>query len=240
MCATNSAAQVSTVLNVAAMPRCAARARTSASVRPVELPRCAGPRSPSAWRAAGRRASPSPRARCSASKRDDLAHVLEEPGIDVRTARGSPPCDMPAPVAPRRWRSSARALGTRISLAQLVEVGDGPVEREPPPVLLERAHRLLERLLERAADGHHLAHRLHLGGERAVGLGELLEGPARELHHAVVDGGLERGRRLARDVVADLVEACSPPRAWRRSSRWGSRWPWRRARRSATRAGSSR
>ena len=35
---------------------------------------------------------------------------------------------------------------------------------------------------------------------------ELLEGPARRLDHHVVDGGLEAGWRLARDVVGDLVQ----------------------------------
>ena len=71
---------------------------------------------------------------------------------------------------------------------------------------LERAHRLLERLLERAADGHRLAHRLHLRPEGVARLRELLEREARDLRDDVVDGGLEAGRRLAGDVVAQLVE----------------------------------
>ena len=74
--------------------------------------------------------------------------------------------------------------------AQLVVV-ERPAEREAPAVLLERADRLLQRLLERAADRHDLADRLHLGRQRAVGLRELLERPARDLDHAVVDGRLE-------------------------------------------------
>ena len=71
---------------------------------------------------------------------------------------------------------------------------------------LEGAQRLLQALLEGASDGHHLAHRLHLRGEPAVGLRKLLEGEAGHLRHDVVDGGLEAGRGLPRDVVADLVE----------------------------------
>ena len=71
---------------------------------------------------------------------------------------------------------------------------------------LERSHALEERLLERAPDGHRLAHRLHLGRERAVRLGELLEVPARNLDDDVIDRRLERGGREPRDVVGDLVE----------------------------------
>jgi hypothetical protein len=70
----------------------------------------------------------------------------------------------------------------------------------------QRAHRLLEGLLEGPADGHGFAHRLHRRGQDVVGLGEFLEGPAGDLDHAVVDGGLEGGVGLAGDVVFDLVE----------------------------------
>ena len=68
------------------------------------------------------------------------------------------------------------------------------------------AEGLLKRLLERPADGHDLADRLHLGGQHRVGLGELLERPAGNLGHHVVDRRLEAGRGLAGDVVANLVE----------------------------------
>ena len=71
----------------------------------------------------------------------------------------------------------------------------------------ERAQRLLQALLEGAADRHHLADRLHRGGQRRLGAGKLLEGEARNLGDDVVDGGLERGRgSAAGDVVGDLVE----------------------------------
>ena len=71
---------------------------------------------------------------------------------------------------------------------------------------LERPDALHERFLEGAADGHHLAHRLHLRRQRAIGLRELLEVPARDLDDDVVDRRLEGRRREARDVVRDLVE----------------------------------
>ncbi len=99
------------------------------------------------------------------------------------------------------------AVGVRHAqeLAQLL-VLRRPPERQPPAVLLQRPDGLLEGFLERPADRHHFTDRFHLRRQRPVGLGELLEVPAGELHDTVVDRRLERGRRLARDVVPDLVE----------------------------------
>ena len=71
---------------------------------------------------------------------------------------------------------------------------------------LERAQRLLQRLLECATDGHRLADRFHLRVQRRVGGGEFLEREPRHLDDDVVDSRLEAGRRLAGDVVANLLE----------------------------------
>ncbi len=73
-------------------------------------------------------------------------------------------------------------------------------------VELSRAHRLRERLAERAADRHRLADGLHVGGQRPLGSRELLEREPRDLGDHVVDRGLERGRRDPGDVVVDLLE----------------------------------
>ncbi len=71
----------------------------------------------------------------------------------------------------------------------------------------QAAQRLLERLLEGAPDRHHLAHRLHLGGQVVVGRGELLERETGDLGDHVVDRGLERGRGgAAGDLVTQFVE----------------------------------
>ena len=70
----------------------------------------------------------------------------------------------------------------------------------------EAAHALPQRFFEGAADGHHFAHRFHLRAQRGVGAGEFFERPLGNLGHHVIDGRLEAGRRLARDVVADFVE----------------------------------
>ena len=71
---------------------------------------------------------------------------------------------------------------------------------------LARAVRLQQRFREGAADAHRLADGLHLGAERLLGAGELLEGEARELDDDVVQRGLEARRRRLRQVVGDLVE----------------------------------
>src|SRR6185437_4729581 len=66
--------------------------------------------------------------------------------------------------------------------------------------------RLLQRFDEVAAERHDLADALHVRGQRRVGTGELLEGEARNIHHDVVEARLEAGRRLAGDVVGNLVQ----------------------------------
>jgi hypothetical protein len=83
-------------------------------------------------------------------------------------------------------------------LSSLVEAGEAG---------LEAAQRLLQALLEGAADRHHLADRLHRGGQRGRGAGEFLEGEAGNLGDDVIDGRFERGRGgAAGDVVGDLVQ----------------------------------
>ena len=173
---------------------------------------------------------------------DDLRKLLEEPRVDLREVVDG--LDRPAPVErfedrPHPAVGRHDELLAQRRLVKLLVLGLLG-EESALPAELERADALEERLLERAADGHRLAHRLHLRGERRVGLGKLLEVPARNLHDDVVDRRLEAGRCQPRDVVRDLVAADSRGPAWRRSWRSESRWPWTPAPTSATRAGSSR
>ena len=71
----------------------------------------------------------------------------------------------------------------------------------------QAAQGFLERLLEGAAHGHHLANRFHLGGQSAVGGGELFKRKARDLGDHIVNAGLEAGRRSAAgDVVAQFIQ----------------------------------
>ena len=65
----------------------------------------------------------------------------------------------------------------------------------------------LERFLEGAPHGHHLAHRLHLRRQAAVGGREFLESKAWDLGHHVIDAGLKTGGGgPTRDVVAQFVQ----------------------------------
>ena len=106
---------------------------------------------------------------------------------------------------PRRSASSNRskrsAPGTAIASSSS-RVGP----RSLLGVELAGAQRLRERLLERAADRHDLADRLHVGRQPGLGAGELLEREPRPLHDAVVDRRLEAGGRRLGDVVGDLLE----------------------------------
>ena len=122
---------------------------------------------------------------------------------------------------PRRFAGLAgivdpadRLVGVRIAGVDAGEV----VERRPPGVvlgeradtcLLEAAERLVERGAERPVDGHHLAGRLHLAAEAAIGAGELVEREARQLDDDVVERGFEGGDGRTGHHVRDLGEA--PP-----------------------------
>ena len=121
----------------------------------------------------------------------------------------------PLGVGSAAWRTSS-------------SVGHGAVGRlcgvavEPESALLEAAQRLLQRLGEGPADRHHLADRLHPGAEAVRRAGQLLEGPAGDLRHDVVDRRLEARRRRPGDVVRGSRRACSRPRGGPRSWRSGS------------------
>src|SRR4029077_19501565 len=60
------------------------------------------------------------------------------------------------------------------------------VPTQPVAADLQRAQRLLQRLLKRAANGHRLADAFHLGIKRRVGLGKFLEGKTRDFSDNVV------------------------------------------------------
>ncbi len=140
----------------------------------------------------------------------DLGELLQEPRIDLRRLVHV----VHAPAAVERLEDRPHAaivrhgepLAQRHGISGVALVPGGPEQPPRAAAELERPHRLHERFLERAADRHRLADRLHLRRQRAVGLGELLEVPSRVLDDDVVDGRLEGGGGQARDVVRDLVE----------------------------------
>ena len=134
-----------------------------------------------------------------------------------------------------------RSGPTRASIRRRTSSGGAARCRPGRRPDLQGAQRLLERFLERAADGHRLADAISSDVVSVgVALRELLESEPRDLHHAVVDRRLEAGGRLLRDVVADLVERVARRRASPRSSRSGIPWPSTPAPSCARRAGSSR
>ena len=144
---------------------------------------------------------------------EDLSAQLDEPGDLVNEPWVDPGGhrDLPdAGTQPQRPLHrvqpavvpGAQRVQSRLH-RQAVQVRGGP---KPGRGGLHRSQCLAERLGEAPADRHGLAGALHGGGQRHVGIGELLEGEPGHLDHDVIQGRLEAGRRLAGDVVADLVQ----------------------------------
>ena len=153
----------------------------------------------------------------------DVLERAREPGVDAGRARerfgayAAPQCVQQRPqafvvrvqrqprvVQPFQHRICVAAVLRRISIAET------PAFAFPEDVAVgdfQRAHRFLERRLKRAVDSHHLAGCLHLRGDGTVARRELVEWPARNLHYAVVERGLERGDGLLRYGIGDFVEA---------------------------------
>src|SRR5262249_32046180 len=117
------------------------------------------------------------------------------------------------PLACRTWhillplacRSGRGGRGVRASPARALRLASSDCSKSYGPDL-QPAPRLLERFVDRGADRHPLANPFHLRAEGWVYTGEFFEGPARNLHHHIVQARLERGRRDFGDVVGDLVE----------------------------------
>ena len=108
------------------------------------------------------------------------------------------------PTVDRRQRALALLLGCEPG--ELVPEPRMQALGLPLEVSLEPALRLHERLDEGAADAHRLADGLHLSPERRVGVRELLECEARDLHDDIVERRLEARGRGSGEVVGDLVE----------------------------------
>ena len=119
---------------------------------------------------------------------DDVCHAVEEEPVDAgcrvdlgwRPAATQGAADVDDAVARGACKQGPVAL-LGLGRAHVA------VDAQAGTAVFQRAQRLAKRLLERAADGHDLAHRLHAGGKRVVGVLELLERETRRLHHAIVD-----------------------------------------------------
>jgi hypothetical protein len=135
----------------------------------------------------------------------DRQHSLEmrdEPRIDLREFAHF----VAAHAALERLKEPVKAIrpGDVELFAQ--QCGGDFGRRPPGRARLERADRFAQRLLERAADGHHFADGLHLRGEGGVAAGKFLELKLGNFRDHVIDGRLEGAGRLAGDVVGNLVE----------------------------------
>src|SRR5205814_549197 len=140
---------------------------------------------------------------------DDLGELPQKPGIDLRALEDL--LDLPAfveraediphpPVVRDHEAFAQRGVGVAVGARHALGLVSAGREQQPAASELERPHALHERFLEGPPDRHGLADRLHLCGQRTIGLRKLLEVPPRDLDHDVVDGGFEAGRRETRDV----------------------------------------
>ncbi len=130
----------------------------------------------------------------------ELRQLAQEPEVDLRA-----PLDLLG-LGARRERREQHVVAVRTGHLQAREQLLHGARDGRDRVQLAAAHRLGERLLERAPDRHRLADGLHVRAQALVDAGELLEGEARPLHDDVVDRRLEGGRRAPRDVVVDLLQ----------------------------------
>ena len=240
----NSAAQVSTRLKTGRMPIVMRRRRTLASSMPSNVARRPIRKSLALQvpDAIALECSPAPAAATSASSRIRSSICARNHGsirdsaCTSRTAslRGTHPRH--SGCAEDRACAALRACAAdRLRTAAASRSDRGRRSG------LQTAQGLLQRLLERATDRHHLADRLHLRRQTVVRTGEFLEREARHLGDDIVDGRFERRRsRPTRDVVLQLIERVTDRPASQRPWRSESRWLSTPAPRSATRADSFR
>ncbi len=118
-----------------------------------------------AWRrSSGRSSRPGPELPLEVH---DLLHLVEEPGVDAGHAvdLGVGPAEVEGPL----HVEDAVGVGVEQLLLdpRVVEVGAG----EAADAGLQAAQALLQGLLEGAADGHDLPHRLHLGAQGGLASG---------------------------------------------------------------------
>ena len=78
--------------------------------------------------------------------------------------------------------------------------------RETRELIIDSADGLLDGLLKRATDAHDLTHGLHAAAEQPTDAVELLEIPARNLHHDVVQTRLKARARNLCDGILDLIQ----------------------------------
>ena len=144
---------------------------------------------------------------------DDFGQPLEEPRVDscgFVYARHAPSGQEGVPEAENALgRGNADLVfehffiegAIRAQRRSILAIG-----AEPGTPGFQRAQRFLHGLFEGASDRHGFADTFHLRGQHRISLGEFFKGEARYLDHAIVDRRFETRGRLARDVIAQLVQ----------------------------------
>ena len=129
---------------------------------------------------------------------DEPVQPQDEPGC---IAGGSADLGRRRAVAQRLHR------GKEASVVRLMqEIGAPPQLSGRGKPLFQGPNRLAQGGLKGALDCHHFAGRFHLRAQGTIGRRELVEGPARNLDDAIIEGRLEGRRRLAGDGVGNLVQ----------------------------------
>ena len=134
---------------------------------------------------------------------NDAPQLGQEPAVDV--ARRINLVDREAVRKRIRHRKDA-AVRRALELLLDVLVRHKVVAAKALKRRVHRADRLLHTLLKRAANRHHLADRLHAAAELRRHAHKLAQVPARDLGHNIVQARLKARTRLARDIVAQLVQ----------------------------------
>ena len=136
----------------------------------------------------------------------DMLQLMDEPLVHLRDARDVVYGQL---AAAQHLRHDEDALivdeGKLLFQTFIIPVGKA-FQIETVHTDLEGTCRLEDGTFKAAVNGHDLARRLHLRAERMIRVDEFVERPARELHHAVVNGRLKAGLCLLRDRVDDLIQ----------------------------------
>ncbi len=132
----------------------------------------------------------------------DALHLPQKPGINPGQLMDL--ADRHAAL--QRRKQPVNAVGFRLTEFFPQQPLADFRRRVPRRMGLQGTDSLLQCLLERSADGHHFADRLHLRTKQRIRTREFLELPFRNLHDHVVDRRLEARRGFPGDVVRNFVQ----------------------------------
>ena len=133
---------------------------------------------------------------------DDVAQFFEEPNVDFREFLDA--LDAVALFQSLRNGENAQVGGVFQCVVEVVEMGV-VVAHETVQTLPNHSQTFLNHLLERAANRHDFADRLHTRTDEARNACEFRQVPTRNLANHIVERGRNVGRR-GRSHLADLVE----------------------------------